>query len=333
MSNGKWIYVIFMILMITSHTLVDNDTSTDELHKLKDYKPPKDKICYNIHGGSIEINNTILSYTVAMGRTKKRVLLITIDLYVYDVPADCFDPTRNIVYFKYLSTPMKDKYPVLYHNPIFKKIKNNMNIWIMYDSDGDWICMTTNDSKQAINYNVDTSKIYKGFALSGEGPEILIATQEPCKCYSLQKREDKENTITGSGTALWLTAYKCKNGDRIINSNGIEKVTDFRLLCFDHDDSYIFMVEGTKCDSKNTVEWPLASGFVSDGIFVLIGFPDNYIFSENVFTQKGKKIKRTIVANEDFYKCAGIIPPKKFLLDNCRNGVINYNNKQCICCT
>ena len=42
MSNGKWIYVMFMILMITSHTRTDDDATTDELQKLKVYHPPKD---------------------------------------------------------------------------------------------------------------------------------------------------------------------------------------------------------------------------------------------------------------------------------------------------
>ena len=200
----------------------------------------------------------------------------------------------------------------------------------MYDSDGDWICMTTNDSKQAINYNVDTSKIYEGFALSGEGPEILIATQEPCKCYSLQKREDKENTITGSGTALWLTAYKCKNGDRIINSNGIEKVTDFRMLCYDRGLNNIMMIEGKKCDSDMAVNWPFGTGFVSDGKFVIIGDLRVFIFNENVFTQKGKKFHVNVIKLADLFNCSGIIPPNKVISKSCEY-LINYCCNQLIC--
>ena len=264
------------------------------------------KICNKVIDPGRDANKLLQSYVLAMGRTKKRVLVITKDLDVFDDPADCFDSSRNITYLKYMSTPMKDKYPVLYDNSIFKKIKNNMIAWIMYDSDGDWICMTSNDSKQAINYNIDTSKIYEGYVLSGEWPEILIASQEPCKCYSIQIRDDKEN----KKNPLWLTAYKCKNGDRIINSDGIEKVTDFRIMCFENmGQNNVLLIEGKKCDNEAPIEWPFSSGFVSDGKFFIIGYTINYIFSENFFFQKGKKFALTIVNNKVFFKCGGIVPP------------------------
>nr|XP_027200694.1 uncharacterized protein LOC113794758 [Dermatophagoides pteronyssinus] len=242
-----------------------------------------------------------------MGRTKKRVLLITKDLHVYEAPVDSFDSNRNKTYLKYLPTPMKDKYPVLYDNPIFKSIKNDMNVGIMYDSDGDWICMTASNGKQGINYNIDKSKVHKGFVLS-EGPETLIATNEPCKSYSIQRREANENDL--SLTGLWLTAYKCKNGDRIINSDGIEKVTDFRIMCFENmGQNNVLLIEGKKCDNEAPIEWPFSSGFVSDGKFFIIGYTINYIFSENFFFQKGKKFALTIVNNKVFFKCGGIVPP------------------------
>nr|XP_027203933.1 uncharacterized protein LOC113797706 [Dermatophagoides pteronyssinus] len=238
----------------------DNQTTEDIFPTSTKYKKSKDKICNKVIDAGADSNGLLYSFVLAIGRTKKRVLLITKGLDVYDVPADSYDSSKNKMYFKYMSTPMKDKYPDLYHNPLFQSIKNNMNVGIMYDSDGDWICMTTNNSKQAINYNIDTSEVHKGFVLSGEWPEILISTNEPCKFYSIQIRNATKANIL-SATALWLTAYKCKNGDHIINSDGIEKVTDFRMLCFDYDDDYILMIEGTKCDSKKTLEWLLASGF------------------------------------------------------------------------
>ncbi|XP_075677232.1 uncharacterized protein LOC113798264 [Dermatophagoides pteronyssinus] len=310
MSNGKWIYVILMILMSISHTRADNQTTGDIFPTSTQYQPTKDEICYNVMYGYIDSQGYSHSNAVAMGRTKKGLLLITKDLYVYDAPVDSFDSTRNTTHFKYMPTPMKDKYPVLYDNSIFKKIKNNMIAWIMHDSDGDWICMTASDGKQGINYNIDKSEIHEGFVLS-ERPEALIETNEPCKCYSLQRREAKENGK--SLTGLWLTAYKCKNGDRIINSGGIEKVTDFRLLCYDENIDYILMIQGKKCDSMMTVEWTVGTGLVIDGKFVLIGDDITNIFSENVFTQKGKKIYITQLDNDHFFKCDGIIPPNKLI--------------------
>uniref|UniRef100_A0A6P6YC59 Uncharacterized protein LOC113796222 n=1 Tax=Dermatophagoides pteronyssinus TaxID=6956 RepID=A0A6P6YC59_DERPT len=245
-----------------------------------------------------------------MGKTKKRVLLITKSLFVYDVPVDCFDSVRNTVHLKYIPTPLVDKYPVLYHDSLFQSIKNKINAWITYDSDGDWICMTTNDSKQGINYNIDTSKIHKGFVLSGEWPETLIATQEPCKFYSIQRRKDKVNTILGKGSDLWLTAYKCKNGDRIIHSDGIDKVRDFKLLCFDEID--VLMINGKKCDSERGVQWPFGTGFVSDEKFFIIGLYI-YVLSENVFNQVGKVFPVEEVSPFHFFNCGGIIPPNKVI--------------------
>ncbi|KAH9412739.1 hypothetical protein DERP_009720 [Dermatophagoides pteronyssinus] len=94
----------------TSHTRTDNQTTGDIFPTSTKYQPSKD-----IHKDMSQ------SYVLAMGRTKKRVLLITKDLYVYDAPADSFDSSKNKVYFKYMPTPMKDKYPVLYDNSIFQK--------------------------------------------------------------------------------------------------------------------------------------------------------------------------------------------------------------------
>ncbi|KAH9423556.1 hypothetical protein DERP_003837, partial [Dermatophagoides pteronyssinus] len=289
-SNLIFPYIFNLVLMIISEIRTDNKMTTTATQK--------DHICERLqhnNGTQFQImaigttSKTILiqqiallSYVVAMGRTKKRVLLITKDLYVYDAPVDSFDSNRNKTYFKYLPTPMKDKYPVLYDNPLFKSIKNDMNVGIMYDSDGDWICMTTNNGKQGINYNIDTSKVHKGFVLSGEGPETLIATNEPCKSYSIQRREANENDL--SLTALWLTAYKCKNGDRIINSDGIEKVTDFRLLCYDKKYVDILMIEGKKCDSDDDSRMANRD-------------------RENVFTQKGKQFYVTRIDNKNFFKC------------------------------
>ena len=162
----------------------------------------------------------------------------------------------------------------------------------------------------------------------------MIATQEPCKCYSLQRRENKENKHTISKKALWLTAYKCKNGDRIINSNGIEKVTDFRMLCYDRGLSNIMMIDGKKCDSDMAVNWPFGSGFVCDGKFFIIGATITHIFSENVFTQKGKKIYITQLDNDHFFKCDGIIPPNKLISKSCeyrfdRNIFCSWNQLIC----
>nr|XP_027204577.1 uncharacterized protein LOC113798264 [Dermatophagoides pteronyssinus] len=311
MSNGKWIYVMFMILMITSHTRTDDDATTDELQKLKVYHPPKDKICAKELHTFIDLNTTIESYILVMGKTKKRVLLITKSLFVYDVPHDFFDPVGVAVYLKYMPTPMKDKYPVLYYDPLFQSIKNEISAWITYDSDGDWICMTSNDSKQGINYNIDKSEVHKGFVLSGEWPETLIPTQEPCKFYSIQRRIDKVNIISTTKTALWLTVYKCKNGDRIINSNGIEKVTDFRMLCYNGFD--VWITKAKKCERFRALEWPFGSGFVCDGKFFIIGVVAVYVLSENLFNQAGKSFPGGEYYPHHFYNCTGIIPPNKVI--------------------
>ena len=42
LSSGQWIYVILMILMSTSHTRTDNETTEDIFPTSTQYQPSKD---------------------------------------------------------------------------------------------------------------------------------------------------------------------------------------------------------------------------------------------------------------------------------------------------
>ena len=77
------------------------------------------------------------------------------------------------------------------------------------------------------------------------------------------------------------------------------------------------MIQGKKCDSMMTVEWTIGTGLVIDGKFFLIGPKTTFIFSDKVFTQKGKQFYVTRIDNKNFFKCDGIIPPNKAISKSC----------------
>ncbi|XP_027200756.2 uncharacterized protein LOC113794814 [Dermatophagoides pteronyssinus] len=290
-------YLIILAIVIESSTVVATNSTT------------KDEICERLRqndGAHLNI--------LAVGKTKKRLLLITSDFYVYDTPLESLDLAINKLYLKTQPMKMSEKYSHLYQDPQFERIKDVISIaWIMNDPDSDWICLTPRDTTglRGVNYDIDRSEVREGWQLfsSDDNPIVLLSTNRPCQYYSLRFHD-----------GLLMNRWHCIDGDRVRTTSGIiQKYRTDSILCSDSRDSGNITAQRLvkdeqgnviiRCHRGNPVNWPIVKGFVTDDKFYLFGRSNIYIFSEDVYHNQGKEYPVEKRSYDSFFNCAGIIPP------------------------
>ncbi|KAH9511193.1 hypothetical protein DERF_009663 [Dermatophagoides farinae] len=268
----------------------------DDDNKMTTTAQPKDETCETLHN-----HNGAKLNILAVGRTPTRMLLITMDFYVYDVPIDSIDTAINKLYLRTKPIPMSEKYPVLFNDQRFQQIKDVIfNSFIMTDADSEWICITTKSSEtrySGINYDIKDPNVYYGWKFFDYWREVLISTIETCIYYALRHNQGN----------LEITRYQCRGGDRIRTRPRIIRLMSFRPICFDSTGQKI-TVERHRCRSANPVRWPVLKGFTDGGKFYLFGQYYIYIFDENVFREQGSSYPVTKRSYDSFFNCAGYIP-------------------------
>nr|XP_027202383.1 uncharacterized protein LOC113796330 isoform X3 [Dermatophagoides pteronyssinus] len=285
---------ILFILMIRIETIQMTTNSTE-----------KDKICESLQRSDGSKFNIL-----AVGKTKKRLLLITADFYVYDVPLDSMNSTIDKLYLGSKPLHMEQKYPVLYHSPSFQRIKHLIfNAWIMTDPDSDWICITvrTSSLENGVNYDIDHSQPIPGWSFDGSltTSQVLISTSQPCQYYSL--------TTTDYHQSLQINRFQCVESDRVRETPKISPINADAIICYDQTKTKITVEmipwgQQAKCRSGIPVTWPVLKGFVSAGKFYLFGESHIYIFDENVYNEPGQSYPVEKHSYDSFFNCPGIIP-------------------------
>ena len=239
---------------------------------------------------------------LAVGRTPTRMLLITMDFYVYDVPIDSIDTAINKLYLRTKPIPMSEKYPVLFNDQRFQQIKDVIfNSFIMTDADSEWICITTRRSEtyyHGINYNILHPFVFQGWVFNFQWKEVLISRIEICLFYGLRHNNQGN---------LEMASYKCYHSNHVRNGNSIGLAKGYRSICFDSTGQKI-SIENDGCQSGNPVRWPVLKGFTDGGKFYLFGEYYIYIFDENIFNEEGSSYPVKNRSYDSFFNCGGYIP-------------------------
>ncbi|XP_075679931.1 uncharacterized protein LOC113794832 [Dermatophagoides pteronyssinus] len=269
-------------------------------------KTQKDEICERLRQ-----NNGSNLNILAVGKTQKRLLLITKDFYVYDTPLESLDSSINKLYLKTQPMKMSEKYPKLFDDQRFHHIKNAISVaFIMNDPDSDWICLAPHHrtGKGGINYDIDNSQVIRGWQyLSRDNdPLALLSTNQICQYYSLQFKY-----------SLLMNHWRCQRGNRVREVKLIKPEDRDSVICStstSNNNLTIFVqqvgrLSGIRCPRGNPVHWPIVKGFVTDGKFYLFGRSNIYIFSEDVYHNQGKEYPVEKRSYDSFFNCAGIIPP------------------------
>ena len=259
---------------------------------------------------------------LAVGKTKKRLLLITSDFYVYDTPLESLDLAINKLYLKTQPMKMSEKYPKLFDDQRFDHIKDVISLaWIMNDPDSDWICLTPRHTTglRGVNYDIDRSEVREGWQLfsSDDSQLVLLSTNRPCQYYSLRFNH-----------GLLMNRWHCVGGDSLRTTRGIGPIyTTDSILCSDSRDSGNITAQRLvkdeqgnviiRCHRGNPVHWPIVKGFVTDDKFYLFGRTNIYIFSEQVYHNQGAEYPVQKRSYDSFFNCAGFIPPS-FLSKSCK---------------
>uniref|UniRef100_A0A6P6Y4C4 Uncharacterized protein LOC113794412 n=1 Tax=Dermatophagoides pteronyssinus TaxID=6956 RepID=A0A6P6Y4C4_DERPT len=117
--------------MTTSEIRTNNEVITPATQK--------DQICQ-----SLKYHNSTEFDILVIGTTSKRLLLMTNNYYVYDVPIGSLDGAHNKLYLPTKAIQLMDKYPILFNSQMFgqfKKMQTINNAFIINDGKNDWISL------------------------------------------------------------------------------------------------------------------------------------------------------------------------------------------------
>nr|XP_027203923.1 uncharacterized protein LOC113797699 [Dermatophagoides pteronyssinus] len=271
LSNMKFIYVFYLILLITSEIRMDNE--------LKMTATQKDQICE-----SLKNNNSTQFNIIAIGTTSERILLITKDYYVYDVPIDSLDQAHDKLHLPTKPTPIHDKYPLLFNNPIFHQFRSfpsSSNAFIMNDGKNDWFFLSKRQGETMLKvyYNMDSSEVFTNLVPLVEKNEVLVSSDIPRHYYSVVRENNN----------LHMSIYRYDEDSDFKNISIIPTEGAKYSICYNPQNTKIMMEKGKQCRSGIPVHWPVLKGFVSGNKFYLFGHSSIYIFDEAVYNNQGKE--------------------------------------------
>ncbi|XP_075677751.1 uncharacterized protein LOC142645440 [Dermatophagoides pteronyssinus] len=281
-SNMKFLYIFYLILMITPGIRTDNEVKIIAIHK--------DPICE-----SLKNNNGTQFNIVAIGTTSKR-LLCFMDYYVYDVPINSLDLVHDKLHLPTKPTPIRDKYPILFNSQGFRLILSaisNPNAFIINDGKNDWVFFSWKRLK--VHYNIDTSEVFTKLDRSDEKNEVFVSSDMPRHYYSLVK--------VNNNLFMSIDRYDEDDGDFSNMSTEGAKYS----ICSNPQNTRIRMEKG-KCRSGIPVQWPVLKGFASDGKFYLFSQKYIFILDEDVYNNQGEEYPVQKISFDSFFNCAGIIP-------------------------
>ncbi|XP_075677228.1 uncharacterized protein LOC113798256 [Dermatophagoides pteronyssinus] len=268
-SNMRFIYVFYLILLITTEIQTDNEmiiTATQ-----------KDIICENLK----QYKNGSKFNILAIGTTSKRFLLITKDSFVYDAPIHSLDRAHDQLYLRTKPTLIKDKYPILFKNPVLTNIRARnkiSNAFLVNDGKNDWIFFNKRQGKTMlkVHYNIDTSEMFTESVQSNDKNEVIVSSNKPRHYYS----------IVNVNNNLYINIGQYDSDFK--NMSIIPSEGDKYLICL-RTNTTIWMEKGIKCRSAIPVQWPILKGFVTNNKFYLFGHSCIYIFDEDAYNNQGKE--------------------------------------------
>nr|XP_027198323.1 uncharacterized protein LOC113792613 [Dermatophagoides pteronyssinus] len=233
----------------------------------------KDTICQ-----SFQQNNDSQLNILAIGITRDGYLrLITKNNLSYVMPAYALDPTNNKLYLMTWPQPLDIQLSKFfdYYKPI---MKFNSLVWLMFDQDGDWICVATNYSQteDAFNYDIKHRREITGWYYL-EANLIVLSADVNCQFYTIKV-----------STSLRISRSQCEKSIKELPI--VLPKTGHSVICFDESGNNITIVrvkdEPAYC--KKPVQWPILTGFVFHGNFYLFGHSYVYVFEENAYMNERK---------------------------------------------
>uniref|UniRef100_A0A6P6YIH1 Uncharacterized protein LOC113798242 n=1 Tax=Dermatophagoides pteronyssinus TaxID=6956 RepID=A0A6P6YIH1_DERPT len=279
LSNMKFIHVFYLILLITSEIRTDNEMKMTAIKK--------DLICE-----SLKNNNNTQFKILAIGTTSERILLITKDFFVYDVPINYLE--RDKLYLPTKPTPIKNKYPILFKNKIFADIRTMVkidNAFIINDGKDDWIFLTSEESK--LHYNIDTSEVFGESVPSDKKNKVFVSSDKPRHYYSLVIKDNN----------LYMNIDRYDDDSNFKNMSIIPTEGSKYLICSNPQNTRIRMEKKIKCRSGIPVQWPVLKGFVTNYKFYLFGRSYIYIFDEAVYNNQGEKYPVKKISYDTYFLC------------------------------
>uniref|UniRef100_A0A6P6YLI6 Uncharacterized protein LOC113799593 n=1 Tax=Dermatophagoides pteronyssinus TaxID=6956 RepID=A0A6P6YLI6_DERPT len=272
-------------------------------------KTESNQICHSLATDDDEVDRVGKELNIlAVGLTRKHLLLITRDFYVYELPKDSLDSSINRLYLNATPTPLSVKYPVLFNSSEFNSIKKELfNAFILIDNKTDWLCITTWDKETdeaGIKYDLINDKVQSGFYFLGDQKELLISTDKHSMFYSLRYSQ-KTN-------GLEIATYTYSDSDVSINLTN-----PYRVICYGDEQKQTLIIKkyGEMCEN-HPVKWPIMNGFVAGDRFYLFEKNNTQIFSEDAYMKPNKAVSIEKSKYSSFFICPGSSLAENFLTKN-----------------
>nr|XP_027204568.1 uncharacterized protein LOC113798256 [Dermatophagoides pteronyssinus] len=283
-NTMKFIHVFNLILLVTSEIQTDNEMEMTAVQK--------DQICELLKN-----NNGTQPNLLAIGKKSKRILLITNDLFVYDVPIDSMDLIDDKLYLPTKPTPVQNKYPILFKNQVFLRIltsSSNPNALIINDGKNDWIFFNKPQAETMlkVHYNIDTSEVFFGSDHYIEENKVIVSSNKPRHYYSLIRENNN----------LYMNIDRYDEDGDFKNMSIIPSEGDKYLICL-RTNTTIRMEKEVKCRSGIPVQWPILKGFVTNNKFYLFGHSCIYIFDEDAYNNQGKEYPLQKISYDSYFIC------------------------------
>ncbi|XP_075680026.1 uncharacterized protein LOC113794786, partial [Dermatophagoides pteronyssinus] len=297
LSNMKFLYVFYLILMITSEIQTDNEMKMTPIQK--------DPICEGLKN-----NNDTEFNIVAIGKTSKQILLMTNKYYVYDVSINSLDVAHDELYLPTKPITLIEKYPILYENQMFtqmRKMAKISNALIINDGKSDHLhsdsicipCITDPNIFVILVCNVYNShrndprtKQQKKQKNKKEINQHSFSDPSSSRIFDHKKINSVEFDIALYYSILATEMFNIPF-EQIALDSTISELTTIEFLHY---------LSSKKCLNKMPFVWRL-KGFVSDNKFYLFGHSYIYIFDEAVYNNQGKEYPVQKISYHSYFIC------------------------------
>lgn len=241
------------------------------------------------------------------------LLIITVDLYVYQIPMDTVNGTLDKLYLgHYKAESIEEKWPKLGADSRYQYLKKNrgalLDVWTAVDPFDEYVNFETDynrNRKYAVLYGIHLQTVTTGGTYAPTGDHLAFLSSTNLSSFYQLTLNNKlyQKHLTIERWFFWQRDVK--NACRHHGQTAKYYSKTYRRLCTSgHDQIYIQHPNQTSPPCK-AVDWPVLTGFVANSQFYLFGKSYIFSFSESSYDTPGEPVSLRKIPYADFIQCGG----------------------------
>lgn len=255
------------------------------------------KVCNSLKHQTDSSDTSILT----VGRLPDRVLLITTNYYLFEIPLMSLKGSANSSEMVLGSAPkrLEDEWPHLWNDSNFGHIRDNNGFFTSFtviDKNSEYVLFTTKKSTGTFGatINIKTGELGKPYTYSGNDDLRMLSSTEKMKFYALRKGDKglQINKWEFVGKSIFDNAKIVPNstwyGLCSTTPVGPEELPEHVII---------------KTECKHEIDWAVLRGFNDGEQFYLFGPKYIHIFSDDVFERLNRKTNAIHKSYDGFFVC------------------------------